>query len=59
MMYLAYSALDVSIQPGQQNQISEQLIIRYQAYRAACEKYADEIAAIRKYFPNWNPTFNR
>ena len=58
MMYLTYSALNPSTQAGNQNQVSEQLIIRYRAYQAVCEKYKDEIAAIRKYFPNWKPTFN-
>lgn len=57
-MYLAYSALDPSTQAGQQNQISEQLLIRYQAYLAVCEKRKSEIAAIRKYLPDWKPNFN-
>jgi len=57
-MYLAYSALDPSQQTGNQIQLSNQLIIRYQAYQAVCEKYQHEIAAIRKYLPNWKPNFN-
>jgi len=57
-MYLAFSALQSSSQTGNQNQLSKQLIIRYQAYQAVCEKYQHEIAAIRKYLPNWKPNFN-
>ena len=57
-MYLAYSAFDNSKTSGTQNQVSNQLIIRYQAYQAVCEKYQHEIAAIRKHLPNWKPKFN-
>jgi len=31
--------------------------LRYNGYHAACEKYREEIIAIRQYMPNWKPVF--
>jgi hypothetical protein len=33
--------------------------LRYHAYKAVCKKYQQEIAAIQKYFPNWQPRFDQ
>ena len=52
-MHLAYSALN----PASQG-INHQIIMRLKAYQAVCEKYKHEIAAIRRYLPNWSPAFN-
>lgn len=58
-MHLVYSALkpnnkdDFSISDQQ----TSEKMLRYSAYLAVCEKYCREIAAIRKYFPNWSPEF--
>ena len=59
-MHIAYSALQ---QPEGDNQYYNSLtpvpepLLRYQAYQAACIKYQEEIAAIRKYMPGWMPAF--
>jgi hypothetical protein len=62
-MHLAYSAIS-TINNNQntpvnedQNQLCNDLILRYQAYQTTCEKYSREIAAIQKYMPGWMPKF--
>lgn len=59
-MYLIYSALKHPEPPGAgelTNQREKHL--RYKAYKTVCEKYRHEIAAIQKYFPNWQPRFDQ
>jgi hypothetical protein len=63
-MYIAFSAFQQSTgeNHNQNNQgISNEheALQRFEAYRAACEKYRDEITAIQKYMPGWMPAFNR
>lgn len=55
-MHLVYSALQ--IQETTSTKTENPVKIKYQAYEKICQKYAHEIAAIQKYFPGWNPTFN-
>jgi hypothetical protein len=62
-MHLAYSAIN-TISNGQpssvgddQHQNNNELMLRYQAYQTACNKYSSEIAAIQKYIPGWLPKF--
>jgi hypothetical protein len=60
-MHLAYSAINTN-DSNQQQSIAEQqpysnLMLRYQAYQTACNKYSREIAAIQKYIPGWAPKF--
>jgi len=59
-MHLAYSAINQTnnhLQSSQQPQISNERLLRYQAYQQTCEKYRHEIAAIQKYLPGWLPKF--
>ncbi|WP_299583458.1 hypothetical protein [Mucilaginibacter sp.] len=59
-MNLAYSALRITniIQPqNEQHAPDNELMLRYQAYQATCEKFRQEIAAIQKYIPGWVPKF--
>jgi hypothetical protein len=61
-MYIAFSALQQSTgeNHNQKNTLNEHEVLqRFEAYRAACEKYRDEIVAIQKYMPGWMPAFNR
>ncbi|MDB4926793.1 hypothetical protein [Mucilaginibacter sp.] len=55
-MHIAYSALQNTTRPIAADKITEeQLIIRFKAYQATCNKYTKEIAAIQKYIPGWLP----
>lgn len=56
-MYLAYSALNQSNKTNRLKPVSKQTKLRYKGYVAACNKYEQEIAAIRQYLPNWQPVF--
>ena len=59
-MYIAYSALQtLAQQPKTENpeNLSSDLLLRYQAYQTACSKYHREIADIQKYLPGWMPSF--
>jgi hypothetical protein len=62
-MHIAYSAINTVTtnqlsQAGEYNtQTNSELILRYQAYEATCNKYRHEIAAIQKYLPGWVPKF--
>ncbi|MFD0749671.1 hypothetical protein ACFQZS_05930 [Mucilaginibacter calamicampi] len=59
-MYLIYSALQHPVTPDTEEQTTpNEKHLRYNAYKAVCEKYRHEIAAIQKYFPNWKPRFDR
>lgn len=59
-MYLAYSALN---QLNQDNKtvklkpVSKKTMLRFRGYVAACNKYQQEIAAIKQYLPDWQPAF--
>jgi hypothetical protein len=59
-MYIAYSALP-NLNRQTEHQRHEEpennLLIRYRAYVATCEKYHLEITAIQKYIPGWQPAF--
>ncbi|WP_311953259.1 hypothetical protein [Mucilaginibacter terrae] len=60
-MHLAYSALPASAHNQSQKaskSLSRKCRIRYRAYKAACKKYEQEIAAIQQYMPGWQPAFN-
>ncbi|HEY9000906.1 MAG TPA: hypothetical protein VIM89_06115 [Mucilaginibacter sp.] len=57
-MYLAYSALRTpSDQSGNHPETNPELLLRYQAYLNACNRYSTHIAEIQKYFPGWLPKF--
>jgi hypothetical protein len=62
-MYLAFSAINTisnnqhQSNNGHQYQQNIDLLLRYQAYQTACDKYSQEIAAIQKYIPGWLPKF--
>ena len=63
-MYIAFSALQQSTgESHNQNNLNtlneHEALQRFEAYRAACEKYRDEITAIQKYIPGWMPAFYR
>jgi len=62
-MYIAYSALQQSAGDNNPNNLDNlnehEVLQRFEGYRAACEKYRDEIVAIQKYLPGWMPAFNR
>lgn len=55
-MFLAYSAWELQEEGVQKSTVDnkEQIQLRREAYQTVCSKYKDEIAAIRKYIPNWN-----
>jgi hypothetical protein len=60
-MHLAYSAIKPESDNGRtrmEKPVGEALL-RYLAYLETCEKYSDQIAAIRKYFPGWAPQFRQ
>jgi len=57
-MYLIYSALQSPVKPDAGTNQNEKYT-RYKAYRAVCDKYRHEIAAIQKYFPDWKPRFDQ
>jgi hypothetical protein len=55
-MYLAYSAFNITNNGNRkEQQLDNDLTLRYHAYLAACQKYQREIVEIRKYFPGWAP----
>ena len=55
-MYLAYSAPNMPHNGNHsEQQMDNDLTLRYQAYLAACQKHQREIVEIRKYFPGWAP----
>jgi hypothetical protein len=62
-MHLAFSAINTinnsqhQLNNGQQDPTNVDLLLRYQAYQTACDKYSQEIAAIQKYIPGWLPKF--
>ena len=55
-MHLAYSALNLNNQS--KNTTEKTVLVKYKAYQETCNKYTQEITAIQKYFPNWQPKFN-
>ena len=59
-MHLAYSAVSTisNNQPTgtQLNGPENEIQLRYNAYRATCDKFGREIAAIQKYIPGWVPS---
>jgi hypothetical protein len=63
-MYLVYSAIDTIItnqlhaDDTSQYQPDHELMLRYRAYQAACDKFSYEITAIQKYIPGWTPKFS-
>ena len=62
-MHIAYSAINITnnghhlAEGDNQYQNENELVLRYQAYQTACNKYSSEIAAIQKYIPGWLPKF--
>ena len=64
-MHLAFSAINTNdtirhqLTSDQQDQPNADLLLRYQAYQTACDKYSREIAAIQKYIPGWLPEFRQ
>ncbi|RFZ85680.1 hypothetical protein DYU05_08810 [Mucilaginibacter terrenus] len=56
-MHIVYSALRIAAKAERTNQQTE-LQLRINAYRLACEKYSEDIAAIQRYLPGWQPAFN-
>lgn len=56
-MQLIYSALREKHDPTPHETKDEDTLLRYKAYLAVCRKYRQEIAAIKKHFPNWQPAF--
>ena len=61
-MYIAYSVLRSQAtgaapftETAETETLNAELQLRYQAYRDICDKYHREIAAIRKYLPEWRP----
>jgi hypothetical protein len=59
-MHLAYSAISPNNDNQRQkiqSQPHNEILLRYQAYQAACNKYSREIAAIQKCIPGWAPQF--
>lgn len=55
-MQLVYSALKPT--KHSKNTTEKTVLVKYKAYQEICNKYAHEITAIQKYFPNWEPKFN-
>lgn len=63
-MYIAFSALQHPVRDSNNQNTPDtlnetELLQRFEGYRAACEKYKDEIAVIQKYTPGWMPAFSR
>jgi hypothetical protein len=58
-MHLAYSALksENNNRHNQPEQNTTEVTLRYFAYLETCERYKEQIAAVRKYFPGWMPQF--
>ena len=64
MMHIVHSVFNEAgnqnqskMQSGQQH-LDEDFNMRLQAHLQVCNKYRDEIMAIRKYLPGWKPQFN-
>ncbi|MVN89599.1 hypothetical protein [Mucilaginibacter aquatilis] len=61
VMHIAYSSLTNfhthSKRNRTRNEIDKVLKLRHKAYEAACIKHREEIAAIQKYLPGWQPAF--
>ena len=55
-MHIAYSALNPNNKS--KNTKEKTVLVKYKAYQETCKKYTQEITAIQKYFPNWQPKFN-
>ncbi len=64
MMHIVYSVFN---EANNQNQSipqpvpqhpDEDLNLRLRAHQQVCNKYRDEILAIRKYLPQWQPKFS-
>jgi hypothetical protein len=57
-MHVAYSALkpENNHDPRPAGERTCDSLLRYMAYLEACEKYRQQIVAIRKYFPGWAPS---
>ncbi len=58
-MYLIYSAFQHQVTPNTDAKNTHEQQLRYEAYKAVCEKYRHEIAEIQKYLPNWKPRFEQ
>lgn len=57
-MHLVYSALQqTDVNHSSNHHHADEISLK--AYNAVCEKYEREITAIRKYFPNWSPAFEK
>ncbi len=61
-MHLVHSAIRLtnnkpSTDDNIQAQATNEIAIRYKAYKTACNKYSQEIAAIQRYLPGWMPGF--
>ncbi|WP_183560925.1 hypothetical protein [Mucilaginibacter sp. SP1R1] len=59
-MHIAYSAMQqlTDRHPHEDtNQADQEILLRYEAYQAACIKYNKEISDIQKYIPGWLPAF--
>jgi hypothetical protein len=54
-MHIAYNAIKTKEHTKEKSNTIQK---KYQAYTQICAKYANEIAAIQKYIPGWQPTFN-
>lgn len=57
-MYLAYSRFQNSQTQSPKKAQKKVSDNRLAAYQAVCAKYENEIAAVRKYIPGWQPKFN-
>jgi len=61
-MHIAYSAISALPHSPQGKQEppepGSELMLRYQAHVAACDKYSHEIAAIKQWLPGWEPKFS-
>jgi hypothetical protein len=58
-MHIAYSALQhqSGFDTGSKTSVKNSRQLRYKGYRAACQKYQQEILAIQQYLPGWKPSF--
>lgn len=63
-MHIVYSVFNKTANENQTNNRADQqqtevdLALRLAAYKQVCNKYHDEIMAIRKYMPQWQPKFS-
>jgi hypothetical protein len=64
MMHIVYSVFNPTSNQNQSKtrresqQSDENFNIRLVAHQQVCHKYHDEIVAIRKYMPQWEPKFS-